>query len=167
VLETAVERFALLTCLIMGLSHLLQPRAWVETYAGLHRLGKPGAFINGGLCLMPGALFVAAHPVWSGPAVVLTIFGCLLLLKAVICFLVPDIALRSMAKGAAGTGREFIAGGLILLAFAGVVGYALWTREERTETLYKRPTIAPHSSKSEITLPGRTNCGRPPASTSV
>jgi hypothetical protein len=125
--ERAVEWFALATCLVIGLSHLLQPRAWVETYAGLHRLGKAGAFINGGLSLLPGALYVAAHPVWSGPAMALTVFGWLLVLKGTICFLAPTLALRGMSKAGAGTGREFVLGGMLLLAFAAVVGYALWT----------------------------------------
>jgi hypothetical protein len=126
VTERACEWFALVTCLVMGLSHLVQPRAWAESYAGLHRLGKPGAFINGGMSLIPGALFVAAHPVWYGPGAALTVFGWLLVLKGTICFLAPGLALRGMGKAGAGAGREFIFGGVLLLGFAGVVGYALW-----------------------------------------
>jgi uncharacterized protein YjeT (DUF2065 family) len=125
-LERATEWFALVTCVVVGLSHLLRPRAWAETYAALHRLGRPGAFVNGGLSLVPGAAFVAAHPVWSGPAVVLTVLGWLLVLKGAICFLAPDQALRSMARGGAGRGHGFAVGGLALLAIAGVLGYALW-----------------------------------------
>ena len=74
-MERAAEWYALVTCLVVGLSHLLQRQAWAETFAALHRLGRPGAFANGGLNLVTGAAFVAAHPVWSGPAVVLTVFG--------------------------------------------------------------------------------------------
>jgi hypothetical protein len=122
----AVEWFALVTWLIIGLSHLLQRAAWAEAFAALHRLGKPGAFANGGLSLIPGAFFVAAHPVWSGPAVVLTMFGWLLILKGAICFLAPNQALRSMGRAGAGNGREFGVGGLVLLVVAGVLGYALW-----------------------------------------
>ena len=125
-MERAVEWFALVTCVVLGLSHVLQSRAWAELFAGLHRLGKPGAFVNGGLSLAPGAVYVAAHPVWSGPGVVLTIFGWLLVLKGAFCFLVPGLALRSMGKAGAGTEREFIPAGLVLLGVAGVLGYVLW-----------------------------------------
>jgi hypothetical protein len=124
--ERAAEWYALVTCLIVGLSHVLQPRAWAEVFTALHRSGKPGAFANGGLSLVPGALFVAAHPVWSGPAVVLTVLGWLLVFKGTICLLAPSLALRSMGRAGAGKGREFVLGGLLLLGIAGVLGYALW-----------------------------------------
>jgi hypothetical protein len=124
--ERAAEWFALVTCAIVGLSHLLQPRAWADVFAALHRLGRPGAFVNGGLSLAPGAAFVATHPVWSGPATVLTVLGWLLLLKGAVCLLAPDLALRSMARGGASGGRGFAAAGLVSLAVAGVLGYALW-----------------------------------------
>ena len=126
-MERAAEWYALVTCLVVGLSHLLQPRAWAEVFAALHRLGKPGAFANGGLNLATGAAFVAAHPVWSGPAIVLTILGWLLVLKGAFCFLAPSFALRGMSKAGASKGREFAAGGLLLLAVGGVLGYVLWT----------------------------------------
>ena len=125
-MERVAEWYALVTCLVVGLSHLLQRQAWAEVFAALHRLGKPGAFANGGLSLVPGAAFVAAHPVWTGPAVVLTLLGWLLVLKGAICFLAPGVALRGMARAGAGKGGAFVAGGLMLLAVAGVVGYVLW-----------------------------------------
>jgi hypothetical protein len=78
------------------------------------------------LSLVPGAAFVAAHPVWSGPAVVLTVFGWALVVKATLCLVAPDIALRGMGRAAAGSGREFAAGGVRCLAIAGVLGYVLW-----------------------------------------
>jgi hypothetical protein len=119
------EWFALITCLVVGLSHLMQRQAWSEVFASLHRLGKPGAFANGGLNLVSGAAFVAAHPVWSGPAMVLTLLGWLLVLKGTLCFLVPRLALQSMGRAGAGKGRGFVVGGLLLLVVAGVLGYVL------------------------------------------
>jgi hypothetical protein len=125
-MERAAEWYALLTGLIVGLSHILLPRAWAEVFAALHRLGRPGAFANGGLSLILGAAFVVAHPVWSGPAVVLTVLGWAMVLKGAICFLAPSMALRSMGKAGAGNGRGFVVGGALLLAVAGVLGYVLW-----------------------------------------
>ena len=125
-MERAAEWYALVTCLVVGLSHVLQPKAWVEVFAALHRCGKPGAFFNGGLSLVPGAAIVAAHPVWSGPAVVLTIFGWLLVFKGALCLLVPNIALWGMARAGAGRGRKFVAGGLVMLVLVGVLGLGLW-----------------------------------------
>ena len=125
-MERAAEWVGFLTCVVVGFSHVLQPRAWAETFAALHRLGRPGAFANGGLSLVSGAVFVAVHPVWSGPGVVLTVLGWLMVAKGAVCFLAPSLALRSMGKAGAGRGREFVVGGALLLAVAGVLGYALW-----------------------------------------
>jgi hypothetical protein len=125
-MREAAEWVALITCTIIGFSHIFQPRAWADVYARLFRLDKPGAFINGGLCLLPGAVYVVVHPVWSWPAVVLTVFGWLLVIKGAMCLIVPNLALRSMGKAGASTGREFVAGGLLLLGIAAAIGYALW-----------------------------------------
>jgi len=38
--ERVAEWFALVTCLVVGLSHLLQRQGWVEVFAALHRHGK-------------------------------------------------------------------------------------------------------------------------------
>ena len=122
----AAQWFALITCAVIGFSHIQQPRAWADVYARLHRLGKPGAFINGGLSLVPGTAYVVVHPVWWWPAVVLTVFGWLLVIKGAMCLIAPGIALRSMGKAGASTGREFIAGGFLLLGVAAAIAYALW-----------------------------------------
>ena len=125
-LHRAVEWYALVTLAVVGLSHLLRPRDWVDVYARLHRLGNPGALINGALALVPGAAFVAAHPVWTGPGTVLTLFGWALVLKGALCLVAPAAGLRSMARAGVGNGRKFVAGGAVALALAGFVGYVLW-----------------------------------------
>ena len=125
-MERAVQWYTLITCLVIGLSHIVHGRAWAELFAALHRLGKPGAFMNGALSLIPGAVFVAVHHVWSGPAIVITLLAWLLLIKGTLCFLVPDLALRSLAKAGTYRGRQFAVGGLFLWAIAAAAGYALW-----------------------------------------
>ena len=124
-MERAAQWYALVTCVVVGLSHILHPRAWADVFAALYRLGKPRKFANGGLSLVPGVAFVAAHPLWSGPPVVLTLFGWLPVLKGAICLLAPSIALRGMGKAGAGQGREFVGGGLLLMAIADILSYVL------------------------------------------
>src|SRR6266545_4639590 len=121
----AVEWYLLVTSLVVGLSHVLQPAAWAEAYAALHRAGRPGAFVNGALALATGAMVLGFHPVWSGPPLALTVFGWILVLKGAVCFLTPRRGLGSMAIGA--SGRGFVAGGIMLLAVGAWSGYCLWT----------------------------------------
>lgn len=125
-MERAIEWFVALTSLTIGISHIVQADVWVEVFARLHRQGRPGAFANGALSLVPGAAVVAAHGTWSWPGAVLTAFGWLLVLKGLICFLAPDIALRSMARGPSRS--SFTAGGVVLLLIAAWAGYCLWHR---------------------------------------
>jgi hypothetical protein len=115
------------TSAVVGLSHLLRSGDWAEAFRQLHRCGRPGAFANGALSLVPGAAVVAAHGSWAWPGAVLTAFGWLLIAKAAVCFLARD-------KGAPvdGAGQPlaagFVAAGLLLLAVAGWACYCLWTR---------------------------------------
>ena len=97
--ERALEWFVAIAGAVIGLSHLLRPDDWAEAFRQLHRCGRPGAFVNGALSLVPGALLVAGHRSWAWPGAVLTAFGWLLIVKAVACFLAPDQALRSMERG--------------------------------------------------------------------
>src|SRR5262245_37975711 len=123
-MDRAVEWLVLVTAVVIGLSHVLRPSDWAEAFRQLHRLGRPGAFVNGGLSLVPGAAVVAWHGSWAWPEAVLTAFGWLLVAKAAVCFLAPDKALRSMERGSRSP-RGFVAGGLLLLALAAWTCYCL------------------------------------------
>jgi len=122
--ERAVEWFVAITSLVAGASHVLRPGDWAETYRQLHRCGRPGAFANGALHLVPGALLVAGHPSWGWPGAVLTGLGWLLVAKAAMCFLAPQRALWSMERGSKSP-RGFVVGGLVLLAVGGWACYCL------------------------------------------
>ena len=123
----AVEWYVAITALIVGASHVAWPRGWAETFGQLHRCGRPGAFANGGLSLVTGAVIVAGHGSWAWPGAVLTGFGWLMVAKGMICLLTPDKALRSMARGSQSP-RSFVAGGVVLLAIGGWACYCLWHR---------------------------------------
>ena len=126
-MEQAVEWFVAITSFIIGTSHFLRPGDWAEAFRQLHRCGRPGAFANGALNLVPGAAVVAGHGSWTWPGAVLTAFGWLMVAKAFVCFLAPDKALLSMERGSRSP-RGFVAGGLVLLAIAGWTCYCLWRR---------------------------------------
>src|SRR5262245_6389991 len=131
-MEWAIEWFVAVTGAVVGLSHLLRPSDWAEAFRQLPRLGRPAAFANGALSLVPGAAVVAGHGSWAWPGAVLTAFGWLLVAKAAVCFLAPEQALRSMERGGRSP-RGFVVGGLLLLAVAGWTCYCLWLRATAVE----------------------------------
>jgi multisubunit Na+/H+ antiporter MnhG subunit len=121
-IDRIVEAFIAVSGAVIGLSHLLQRQAWADVFRRLHQAGRPGAFLNGAMSLVPGAAIVAGHNSWAWPGVVITMFGWLMVAKAAVSFLVPDRALRSMQHGA-DTPSTFAAGGALMLAISAWAAY--------------------------------------------
>ena len=88
--EQAVEIGIALSSTIVGVAH--HPSDWADFFKRLHGLGTAGAFVNGGLCLLPATVILACHQSVTFPKVVVTVFGLLLALKASVCFLLPNTA---------------------------------------------------------------------------
>jgi hypothetical protein len=122
-MERSVEVLAMILFAVFGLSHMLQPEAWVEFFILLRSKGEPGAFVDGFLNLPLGAIIVAFHNTWSGLHLVLTLVGWALLIKSVIRFCAPKLALRMMARVSLERAWEFQLAGAGLAAFAALLGY--------------------------------------------
>jgi hypothetical protein len=116
---SGVQTVMLMSCVLMGLSHLVQPQLWVDFFAVLRGLGRPGLVANSFINSTSGIVIVSLHQVWSGPAVLLTLFGWMLLTKSAVSLLLPDIGMRSLNLSRVGSGA-FRAAGIGLL----VVGSA-------------------------------------------
>ena len=124
-MEQATQVFAAVSLLVIGLSHLFQPQAWVTFYQALAARGAPGVFLEGFLCLSFGSIIVAFHNVWRGPELVLTLIGWAQVLKGLGRFIAPQVALRVMARATPERGWYFRAGGVFAL---GLSGFLWWLR---------------------------------------
>ena len=80
-MSAAIERFIAITALIVGLSHLFRAHDWATVYGRLHALGRPGAFLNGGLHLTASAAIVSTVHSFTWPDAVLSVLGCLFVVK--------------------------------------------------------------------------------------
>jgi hypothetical protein len=123
VVHLAAERLAALTFVVIGLSHVLQPRAWAEFFVLLRSKGAAGNFANAFLSLTIGTLIVGFHNVWSGPAAVLTVVGWGQVFKGALYFCVPAWGLRGLARVSPERPAPFAAAGVVLIALGGVVGW--------------------------------------------
>ena len=120
---TAVSTLSVILFGVIGLSHVLQPKAWVEFFILLRGKGAAGAFVDGFLNLQLGAFIVAFHHVWSGIPAVLTLVGWALLFKGLLRFCAPKHGLRMMDRVSMERYWEFQVAGAFLVILAAIVGY--------------------------------------------
>jgi len=95
--ERVAEWYALVTCLVVGLSHLLHPRAWAAVFAALHGSAsrgrspmRPQSGARGGVRRGPPRLVRAGRGA-DAPRLDAGAQGA-------ICFLAPSLALRAWAR---------------------------------------------------------------------
>lgn len=114
-MERAIQVFAAVNFVVIGLSHIVQPGVWVDFFVKLRAHGRAGVFANGMLSLLVGSIIVAFHNVWSGAGMVLTILGWAQVVKGLLSLTVPAIGLRTLGRVSAERSHEFVAGGAVLL----------------------------------------------------
>jgi hypothetical protein len=122
----SVEILAIILFGVVGLWHILQPKAWAEFFILLRGKGDAGAFVDGLLNLPLGAIIVGFHNVWSGLPVVLTLVGWGLLIKSLIRFRAPKQGLRMMARVSVERSWEFQVAGALLVVLADLLGYGIY-----------------------------------------
>ena len=124
-MEQATQVFVAVSLLAIGLSHLLQPKAWVAYFQALAAQGAPGAFAEGFLCLSFGAIIVGFHNVWHGPALVVTLLGWGQVLKGLGRLVAPQLGVRVMSRASPDRAWLFQPGGVFALLLS---GFAWWLR---------------------------------------
>jgi uncharacterized protein YjeT (DUF2065 family) len=127
-MEEAIQKLAIICFFLTGLSHIFQPRVWVNLFIAIREKQETGAFINGFIHYPIGAIIVAFHNVWHGIPMILTLIGYGLLLKGLICFVFPKLALISLNRVSIDRSWEFVAAGIFAVALAGLFLYSLLTK---------------------------------------
>lgn len=127
-MERAVEVYAAVQFLVIGLSHLIQPLVWVEFFTWLRGKGYAGVFVNGFLSLGFGAFIVAFHNVWTGLPMILTLIGWAQIIKALVSFVWPQFGMRGLQRVAPERAGEFRVGGVLFLALAALMTYLVVRR---------------------------------------
>lgn len=120
-MEQAIQAFSAVTLLVIGLSHLLQPKAWVTYYQALAAQGTTGAFVEGFLCLTFGGVIVGFHNVWHGPALLLTLLGWAQVLKGLGRFVAPRLSVQVMGRVTLERAWFFRVGGVFALLLSGFI----------------------------------------------
>ena len=122
--EHAIQVFAVVNFVVIGLSHIAQPRVWFEFFVLLRAKGYPGVFANAMLSLLIGSIIVAFHNVWTGLPVVLTLIGWAQVLKGLISLVAPSVGMKGLMRVSEERAWEFQAGGAVFLAVSAAI---VWT----------------------------------------
>ena len=121
-IERAIQIFFVIHMVAMGISHIVQPRVWVDFFVRLREWGEPGVFVSGFLSLMFGSIVVAFHDVWHGIPLLVTLLGWAHVVKGVLYFALPSVGMAMVGHERA---RRLALAGVLMLVFAGAVAFHL------------------------------------------
>jgi hypothetical protein len=124
-MESAIQQLAAISFLVIGLSHILQPRVWAQFFIIVRGKGEVGSFLTAFLHLPMGAFIVSFHNVWRGIPIVLTLIGWAYVLKSLIYFTFPRYGLRMLAHVSIERSWEFIVPGVFMAVYGGLLAFSL------------------------------------------
>ena len=127
-MEAAIQIFALINLAVIGISHVVRPRAWVAFFEWMKGKGEAGVFATAFLSLGFGSIIVAFHNVWSGIPIVLTLLGWAQILKALVYFTWPSYGLRKLQLVSEERANLFIIPGIAFVAIAALLLYHLFAQ---------------------------------------
>ena len=127
-MELAIQKLAIISFFVIGLSHVFQPRVWAQFFIDIRSKGEIGSFINAFIHFPLGALIVAFHNVWEGIPTVLTLMGYAWVLKSLIYFVLPSHGLKSMSRVSLEKSWQFIIAGVVMLGIGGLLLFSLISR---------------------------------------
>ena len=123
--DLAIEKLAVISFFVIGISHIVQPRAWVQFFVAVRNKGETGSLINAFIHFPLGALIVGFHNVWHGIPTVLTVMGWGWVLKGFIYFTFPKFGLKAMQRVSLERSHEFVIAGVVLIALGGLLLYSI------------------------------------------
>ena len=114
--------------LLMGLSHLLQPRMWVRFFEAVRRSGFAAAIVP--LLTLPfGLVLVAGHNLWMWDwPVLLTLAGWGMAIKGAVYLLIPGLADRALSQPMATSPRTFQIVGATMAVVGAILTWHAWMR---------------------------------------
>jgi uncharacterized protein YjeT (DUF2065 family) len=127
-MESIIVSVAAPVLILIGISHIYKTEGWQNYYRWLSSMGIAGVRFNGLVSLVIGSPIVILHNVWSGPPLLLTLFGWLLLSESAMCLVAPGAGLAGLADVEDNARRRIIIGsGAALVVVGGVLGTHLLT----------------------------------------
>ena len=122
--ERAIEIFTVVNFGVIGLSHIAQPRVWVDFFAILRSKGYPGVFANAMLSLLVGSIIVSFHQSWSGIGALVTFLGWAQVAKGLISLVAPKVGMKGLMRVSMDRAWEFQAAGAVFVLLSAVIAWS-------------------------------------------
>jgi hypothetical protein len=126
--DIAIEKLVTITLLVIGLSHIFQPRTWAEFFIRFREKGAVGSLEIGLFHLPLALLIVSFHNIWQGIPMVVTIVGWAQLLKSLLYLTYPKQGLRMLALVVVERSWGYVVAGIISVALSGLIAFSLLRR---------------------------------------
>ena len=123
----SIELFTAINLGIVGLSHFLQPKIWVDYFIFLHSKKHIGNIVNALTALGIGSFILSFHFIWYWPKVLITAYGLSQVLKGLIYLLKPSIGIASIGKVTMEKSIKMKWAGLAMFILSLVIIYGLIT----------------------------------------
>jgi hypothetical protein len=118
-MEISVQKLTAIFFFVIGLSHIFQPRVWVQFFIYLREKGEVGSFLNAFIHFPLGAFIVAFHHIWFGlPGTIVTLIGWGLVIKGAVYFLFPRFGVRMLGVVSMERAWQFVVAGIFSVALA-------------------------------------------------
>ena len=125
IMELAIQKLVALCCFVIGLSHIVQPRAWAELFISWREKGTVGVFYTALLHFVFGAIIVAFHNVWRGIPMIVTLLGWGWTIKGLLYLTYPKHGMKMLNRVSVERAWEFVVAGAGLVAVGAVITYSL------------------------------------------
>ncbi|AXT18485.1 hypothetical protein D7030_07465 [Flavobacteriaceae bacterium AU392] len=121
----SIELFVAINLSIIGLSHFLQPKIWVDFFTYLHSKQNVGNIINALIALGMGSIILAFHFIWSWPRILITLYGLSQVVKALLYLTFPSVGIKSMSRVTMEKAHKFKWAGLLMFLLSSSIFYNL------------------------------------------
>lgn len=110
----SIQIFVAINLFIVGLSHFIRPKIWVDFFEFLHSKNNVGNIINALIALGMGSIILAFHFIWKGFEVLITLYGLSQVIKGLVYLIFPSIGIRNIGKVTPEKASAFKWSGLIM-----------------------------------------------------
>lgn len=94
----SIQIFVAINLFIVGLSHFILPKTWVDFFEFLHSKNNVGNIINALIALGMGSIILAFHFIWKGFEVLITLYGLSQVIKGLVYLIFPSIGIKNIGK---------------------------------------------------------------------